>query len=138
MNSLPQDGLKYQDPSEWPSWTDQIRWELSGFSPDDDNDDFPPTDPDFRPSPSDEREAAFLFGEHASYDQEDRFSEWVNRLPKIRFRSVRRAFSVLRSAITDFQAYEDRPSFEEWLDTLAPDFDRYEAASVIDCHGIYS
>lgn len=93
-------------------------------------------EPEFTPSLDEEREAAFIFGETATYEQEDRFSEWVENLPGWRSQSVRRALDVLRSAIQEFQTEDNRMSLNEWLDTLAPDSDRYEEASVIDCHGI--
>lgn len=93
-------------------------------------------EPEFTPTPDDEREAAFIFGETASYEQEDRFSEWVKNLPEGRSHSVRRALDVLRAAIQDFQSEDEHMGLDEWLETLAPDSDRYEEASVIDCHGI--
>lgn len=93
-------------------------------------------EPEFTPTPEEEREAAFIFGETASYEEEDRFSEWVDRLPDGRSQSVRRALDVLRSAIQDFQSEETHIGLDAWLETLAPDSERYEEAALIDCHGI--
>jgi hypothetical protein len=128
MSSLPKDARLSQDARFWGPWADQVI--PFGII---DDDDMPPTEPDFEPAPNDEREAIFLFGEHASYEEEDRFQVWIESLPPGRFQAVRDALDTLRNALKDFQA-DDRVSLEEWLDTLAPD--DYETVSVIDCRGI--
>lgn len=150
MTKVSQNPVPNQDPSSWPVWTDQVRWTVTKDIVSADSD-IPSADLDildrldgpegFRPSPSDEREAVFLFGETATYEAEDRFSAWVDDLPAERFRSVRHALDVLREALRDFQTEEDALTMDQWLTLCAPEDENYavhhyDEISVVDCHGI--